>query len=204
MTKFKYKDLLPYLYIHISSFDDYFWSGEVQNPFIGYKQEFKGILECIKLLSAYFDEKDLALTPALLRTWYSKNIPSEEIFFKLFENKGKSDLIQEEVKKLMQIKFENYEEKIGSTDFLLKICFRQHYTWQGELHWIGSDSRDSKKIFFRSLLELILLIEEAVEEEKKIKPAQKLHTWNEDYFKIDQPSLNKSEVLEKNDKKEEA
>lgn len=203
MMKLKYKDLLPYLYIHISRFEDHCWNGEIQNPFIGYKKEFKGILECIKLISAYFDERELALPPASLRTWHSKDGPSEEIFFKLLGSREKSDLIQEEVKKLMEIKFENYEEKLGSTDFLLKICFRQHATWQGELQWIGSESRESKKIFFRSLLELILLIEEALEEEKKIKPSQRLPTWNEDSFRIDQDKSMPKEQLEKN-KKEEA
>jgi len=203
MIKLEFKDLLPYLYLHISKYEDHCWSGEIQNPFIGYRKNFKGLLEAVKLISTYLDERDLALPPAPLKTWYSNEESSEKIFFNLIGSREKADLIQEEVKKLMDIKFENYENKLKSTDFLLKICFRQHSTWQGEIQWIGTESHESKKIFFRSLLELILLIEEALETEQKVKPTRKLHTWNEDSFKTEQTDYKKSENREDSKKNKE-
>ena len=46
--------------------------------------------------------------------------------------------------------------------FTVKVMYRQHYTWQGQIVWIGQD----KVRFFRSDLELIALI---------------YSTYNEDY-----------------------
>lgn len=43
--------------------------------------------------------------------------------------------------------------------FIIKIREHQHSTWQGSLNWVGAD----KKCNFRSLLEMIKLIDEAVE-----------------------------------------
>lgn len=200
--KLEHKDLLQYLYIHINKIENQTWIGEIQNPFIGYREEFEGILEIITLVNNYLNEKNIAPPPVLYKSWNSDDKKIEKTFNHMLGSREKSNLITEEVAKLMKIKFENYEENLGSTDFLLKVCFRQHSSWQGELQWIGTEYRESKKIFFRSLLELILLIEEALEKEKRIKPTQKLHSWNEDSFKIQQKDLYKHKNEENGNKEE--
>jgi hypothetical protein len=48
----------------------------------------------------------------------------------------------------------------GTTDFLIRVMFRENTTWQGEVHWLNSD----KKRSFRSSLELLLLMQEAMDE----------------------------------------
>ena len=193
--KLKHKDLLQYLYIHINKVESQTWIGEIQNPFIGYRKEFEGIFEIITLINNYLDDKDIAPPPILYKSWQLDDNKTEQEINHLLGSRNKSNLIKEEVAKLMKIKFENYEDNLGSTDFLLKVCFRQHSSWQGELQWIGTEYRESKKIFFRSLLELILLIEEALEEEKRIKPTQKLHSWNEDSFKLKNEDMDKREEI---------
>lgn len=50
--------------------------------------------------------------------------------------------------------------KEGSADFLVKIMFRNNVNWQGEIHWLSTD----KKRRFRSSLELLMLIQEAMDE----------------------------------------
>ena len=193
--KLKHKDLLQYLYIHINKVEGQTWIGEIQNPFIGYRKEFEGILEIITLINNYLDDKNIAPPPLLYKSWQLDDNKTEQEINHLLGSRKKSNLIKEEVAKLMKIKFENYEDNLGGTDFLLKVCFRQHSSWQGELQWIGTEYRESKKIFFRSLLELILLIEEALEEEKRIKPTQKLHSWNEDSFKLKNEDMDKREEI---------
>ncbi len=193
--KLKHKDLLQYLYIHINKVESQTWIGEIQNPFIGYRKEFEGIFEIITLINNYLDDKNIAPPPILYKSWQLDDNKTEQEINHLLGSRNKSNLIKEEVAKLMKIKFENYEDNLGSTDFLLKVCFRQHSSWQGELQWIGTEYRESKKIFFRSLLELILLIEEALEEEKRIKPTQKLHSWNEDSFKLQNEDMDKGEEI---------
>ncbi len=48
----------------------------------------------------------------------------------------------------------------GTTDFLIRVMFRENTTWQGEVHWLDSD----KKRSFRSSLELLHLMQEAMDE----------------------------------------
>lgn len=50
--------------------------------------------------------------------------------------------------------------KVGGSAFMVRILFRQNASWQGELHWLDRD----KKRSFRSLLELIMLMQAALEE----------------------------------------
>lgn len=50
--------------------------------------------------------------------------------------------------------------KGNSSDFLVRIMFRSHFNWQGEILWLETN----KKRNFRSSLELLMLMEEAVEE----------------------------------------
>ena len=45
-------------------------------------------------------------------------------------------------------------------DFRIQILFREHYTWQGKLVW----QDEAQEAVFRSVLELIQLIDEILEE----------------------------------------
>jgi hypothetical protein len=48
----------------------------------------------------------------------------------------------------------------GTADFLIRVMFRDNTSWQGEVHWLDSD----KKRSFRSSLELLLLMQEAMDD----------------------------------------
>ncbi|MGI6097001.1 MAG: hypothetical protein ACOYBM_02655 [Dethiobacteria bacterium] len=63
--------------------------------------------------------------------------------------------------------------KIGGSTFMVRILFRQNASWQGELHWLEQD----KKCSFRSLLELVTLIQAAVDEAKVPKSECQLRGW---------------------------
>ena len=55
---------------------------------------------------------------------------------------------------------ENLEQKLSNDCFfLVRIKYRQNATYQGEITLVNGEN---KKIFFRSLLELITLLEEAL------------------------------------------
>lgn len=51
----------------------------------------------------------------------------------------------------------------GST-FVLRVLYRQNATWQGDIQWL--DEKEGGKRFFRSLLEMIVLMNDALEREK--------------------------------------
>jgi hypothetical protein len=62
--------------------------------------------------------------------------------------------------------FRNNEEemvtkRIGGSTFLVRIYFKQHANWQGTIQWLETN----KTVPFRSVLELISLLNEAVEKD---------------------------------------
>lgn len=48
-------------------------------------------------------------------------------------------------------------------DFYVKITHREHATWQGEVTWIDRQ----EKQYFRSALELLRMIDQALDESEK-------------------------------------
>ena len=52
-------------------------------------------------------------------------------------------------------------EKKKKHTFVVEIVDRQKYTWQGQIRWVQED----KKTFFRSAMELLRLMDSALNEE---------------------------------------
>ena len=50
----------------------------------------------------------------------------------------------------------------NAATFEMRVLFRQHASWQGELLWLEKNTRQS----FRSVLELITLMDSALRAEK--------------------------------------
>jgi hypothetical protein len=53
------------------------------------------------------------------------------------------------------------EKSEGNAKFIIHVKFRQNSTWQGEIKWVDKD----KTQYFRSSLEMVKLIDRALEEE---------------------------------------
>ena len=49
------------------------------------------------------------------------------------------------------------------TDFIVSVRYTEHGSWQGTVTWSGN----GKKVPFRSALELLYLMDEAVEKKKR-------------------------------------
>lgn len=71
-----------------------------------------------------------------------------------------------------KIKHLNYS---GDANFSVRIHFRQNASYQGEIYWVER----KQKINFRSLLELILLMQEAMEETGTPHADSSFRTWTE-------------------------
>ncbi len=54
---------------------------------------------------------------------------------------------------------EKYQCSVGGSTFLIRIHFKQNSNWQGTIQWVEIN----QTISFRSVLELTLLINQAVE-----------------------------------------
>ncbi len=66
-------------------------------------------------------------------------------------------------------------KKMGGSEFLIRIMFRQNASWQGEVQWVD----EGKKTHFRSLLELIMLLHEGTD--RMNNPGESYHfkSWDD-------------------------
>ncbi len=69
------------------------------------------------------------------------------------------------------------KDSIHSNYFLIRVDFRQHATLQGEIEWLDKDFR--KVCYFRSFLELVNLLSEALEQDGFPEAEYKLRKWQE-------------------------
>lgn len=61
-----------------------------------------------------------------------------------------------------------------STSFLVRILCRQNTSWQGTIQWL--DGKQTRQ--FRSFLELVMLIEEALTSNSAKGKRIEFHTWD--------------------------
>lgn len=74
----------------------------------------------------------------------------------------------------------NINEPDGSlietaTSFLVKIQYRQNTSWQGTIKWL--DGKQTRH--FRSCLEMMMLIEDAIASDKSETKKIEFHSWKE-------------------------
>ncbi len=62
----------------------------------------------------------------------------------------------------------------GAPTFLVKILFRQNSSIQGELTWV----EENKTICFRSFMEIVSLIQEAIEKTGTLKKDCQIRYWD--------------------------
>lgn len=63
--------------------------------------------------------------------------------------------------------------KVGGSSFLVRIYFKQHADWQGTIQWLETN----KTVSFRSVLELISLLNEAVDKEFPVEKGIGVRSW---------------------------
>ena len=66
------------------------------------------------------------------------------------------------------------KQQTGSANFLIKIYFQRNCSWQGKIQWL--DKKGGSQ-FFRSYLEMTMLIKEAIENNEDIEVDDQLRCW---------------------------
>lgn len=66
-----------------------------------------------------------------------------------------------------------YSGKVGGSTFLIRIYFKQHANWQGTIQWLET----GKTVPFRSVLELISLLNEAVDKNVPAEEGLNFRSW---------------------------
>jgi len=65
------------------------------------------------------------------------------------------------------VKLENQRDHSTKGTFEISVKFMQNSTWQGQIHWVEKDQKQN----FRSVLEMLKLMDEALSEEVKEEKA---------------------------------
>mgnify|MGYP000121549684 CR=1 FL=1 len=68
---------------------------------------------------------------------------------------------------------EKFSGKAGGSTFLIRIYFKQHANWQGTIQWLETN----KTVPFRSVLELISLLNEAVDKNFPANEGLDFRSW---------------------------
>ena len=124
--------------VHVSSFEDRIPCGEVYNGYYDKSIPFRNDRELLGVLEELFDTLSFPCRFDNYRCFYDKKRPSPV-------KKGK--------------RCGNMSEKNKAT-FIIHVQFRRNATWQGTIQWVESQKQQS----FRSTLEMLRLIDEALED----------------------------------------
>lgn len=118
----------------------------------GYQKEamsFKAIVEMIRQSEKLYDE--IAFPQASTKT---RSLIESETTTRM-----QMPIRPERVVDALEVM--SHEGKIGT--FIINVKFRQNAEWQGELFWVEQD----EKIFFSNTLELIKILDKALQNNKK-------------------------------------
>lgn len=122
----------------VDSYDHKTMRGRIYNQFTSSYTNFYSLVEVILMLEKGFEVNNYPLRGADLRCFYKEN--SQEPF-------------------ICTIPTDQQRQFLGKlATFMLKVKFRQNSSWQGELVWVG----EQKKEYFRSVLELMKLLDNAL------------------------------------------
>jgi len=137
--------------IRVTSRKDASIQGVVTHLASQQSQSFRSLLELTYLLHDRLEEIGMPVAGVELRSWPRLHLALEK------KEESSMDERPDGLK----------EARVGDSAFLVRIIFRQNATWMGEIHWLNGE----KKIYFRSLMEMIMLMHEALEK-SGIPPAE--------------------------------
>lgn len=117
----------------VDSYDNGVLAGRIYNPYVEGGVEFNSLSQFLVLMEDLLDEMDFPQSFTATRNFAEP----QERFRKMIDSPVKSGKL---------------------ATFSLKILFRQNSSWQGSIVWNGKEKEER----FRSVLELILLLDSAL------------------------------------------
>ncbi|HOP69290.1 MAG: hypothetical protein WBK48_05390 [Dethiobacteria bacterium] len=147
------------------------WDGIIEHPLSGGRIDFRSLLEMILLIKEKLEAHRFPQAEVELRTWTSKSMGGRagsgkrKYNYQTRRNDGMAGV--ESRRKLIPSQ--------GAPTFFIRIHFCQNASWQGSIQWLEGKSTK----FFRSTLEMILLMQEAVEKTGKADRSMAVQSWDE-------------------------
>jgi len=143
--------------IEISKGSDYEYKGCFYNAYDGIKINFYSLLELLKELDSMFDR---FIFPQVTHEYRTFSVPKRGA-------KPEKTIKKETI---MDRNNNDAGGAVKNATFILQVKFRRNASWQGEIRWV--DKNITKP--FRSTLELIRLLDNAIEQNKAVI------TWDDD------------------------
>lgn len=133
-----------YFLVTVKSNENNQMIGELHSPVLKESIEFHGLTHLLLIMDRIMQDCDIPKYDERYRSFTSQNKIQMDIAYQR--------LNQENFQKYIETSM-NYPKK-SLNNFQIKVMYRQHNTWQGEIDWI----EENKARFFRSALELMEMI----------------------------------------------
>ncbi len=122
------------------------YNGRVYDQYREEPVRFRGMLDALRCIEFFLDRMDFPQRSTLPRSFSKQTAVSDDY--------GKRPAREEIMSNL-----ENKKGEEGT--FIVQVKYRQNATWQGQVVW----AEKNKKMYFRSALELLRLIDDAMRAE---------------------------------------
>ena len=122
----------------VDSYDNGVLAGRIYNPYLAGGVGFRSVMEFLTRMEDLLDQMQFPQSFAAVRSFPPAPRPAEE--------SPPEPGVQ--------------EGKLGT--FVVRVMFRQNASWQGSVSWLEGRRDES----FRSVLELLMLLNSALEQEK--------------------------------------
>ncbi len=139
------------------------YSGDIWHQYTDEPLVFTGVVELIRMMDHLYD------------TW---DFPQQATLYRSFKERKGCKVTDRKRGVELRMETQGLEGKKGDIgSFIIRVKYRQNTTWQGEVIWVEKDERK----YFRSALELLKLIDSALEEiDQKENPITLNDKWKED------------------------
>lgn len=121
---------------------------------------FNGLTDLVMVAESVFDSLSFPQPVFQQRRFNESPLPKQT------GTKERVCAVQNQEKKITDDERERHE---ANAAFIIHVKFRQNATWQGEIKWVSRD----KTQYFRSSLEMLRLIEEALDKDYGETPKPK-------------------------------
>lgn len=120
------------------------YSGRLWNAYQTEPERFSNSMELLRMMEAFFDKI---------------NFPQNAVHYRSFqkEQRSSSPTVRAEDRKPVMSEIEKNRGDKGT--FIVQVMYRQNATWQGQVIW----AEQNKKVYFRSAMELLKLMDSALE-----------------------------------------
>ncbi len=122
------------------------YQGRIWDQYHLEAQKFRNSMELLRRVDAFLDDLDFPQRSTLPRSFAGKAVPEES----KFGNRKERQMVMKDL--------EGKNGNMGT--FIVQVKYRQNATWQGQVVW----AEQNRKVYFRSALELMKLIDSAIDE----------------------------------------